>query len=465
MADFFHQRISSLEERLSKEPQSPLFARLASHYLQAGRAEDALRLCDEGLSHYPFYSTGHLIKGNALLELKMMAEAKREFQVVRELLPNNEAAARLYASIDLGPSADMRVTAEAEAAPSAEAPLVEAAPPEETAALVESPAAVGEEPTPQEALAEEQPTAPAEKIQQEETFAAEPAVAEPQPFPSETPPSDDFSSFGEPSAAAAEAPETAFGGQPQAEAADFGFGATVETPPQVEQPTEEVPTTPAESPAEFGAEQPVAEAQAEQPAGSGAGVFSTETPMGEAEQAPGWQEAFGQLEQPSQGAEEPTVGEGVQEENPFAAFGVQEPTAEGAAEEEPFDVFAARKRMEFFGSEDTQTLEEYLGSNPAGTPSSGEADRIEEIAEKLKTPKKITPVINFTEKAPRPASEADTPASTGFVTPTLAEIYVKQGWYDDAIKAYRTLAANKPAEKKKFDQRIAEIEELKKQQR
>jgi cytochrome c-type biogenesis protein CcmH/NrfG len=50
------------------------------------------------------------------------------------------------------------------------------------------------------------------------------------------------------------------------------------------------------------------------------------------------------------------------------------------------------------------------------------------------------------------------------VTPTLAEIYVKQGWYDDAIKAYRTLAANKPGEREKFDRRIAEIEEMKKQQ-
>jgi protein tyrosine/serine phosphatase len=118
--------------------------------------------------------------------------------------------------------------------------------------------------------------------------------------------------------------------------------------------------------------------------------------------------------------------------------------------------------MEFFGSEDTQTLEEYLSSGPAGTPPN--EGRIEEIAEKLKTQKKITPVINFAEKAPRPASESDTPASTGFVTPTLAEIYVKQGWYDDAIKAYRTLAANKPAERQRFDQRIAEIEEMKKQQ-
>jgi len=52
--------------------------------------------------------------------------------------------------------------------------------------------------------------------------------------------------------------------------------------------------------------------------------------------------------------------------------------------------------------------------------------------------------------------------SGGFVTPTLAEIYVKQGWYDDAIRAYRTLITTKPEEKDRYEQRIAEIEEMKK---
>jgi len=85
------------------------------------------------------------------------------------------------------------------------------------------------------------------------------------------------------------------------------------------------------------------------------------------------------------------------------------------------------------------------------------------LAQKLQGAKKITPVINLSDKSPVTASEADTPASTGFVTPTLAEIYAKQGWYDDAIKAYRTLAVNKPAEREKFEKRIAELEELKKQ--
>jgi tetratricopeptide (TPR) repeat protein len=468
MADFFHQRITSLEEQLSKEPQSPLFVRLASHYLQAGRAEDALRLCDEGLSQYPFYSTAHLIKGRALLELKMLAEAKREFQVVHDLLPNNEAVARLHASIDLGPSTDIGAAVAEEVATGAEAPPTETAPPQEGAVIYEPPPAAPGEPSLQEAPGQEHAAAPPEVTQEQDTFGAEPVAEEAQAFPSETPPSDDFSSFGEPPAAAAEIATSTFGEQPQPEATDFGFGAPLEAPPQAEQAPEEAQPSPAEPQAEFGTEQreeqSTVEPIAEEPAPPPGEVSAPEAPEGEPEQTPSWQDAFSQLEQPPQDAEQTAVTEQAQEENPFAAFGAEAPTSEGGVEEEPYDVFAARKRMEFFGSEDTQTLEEYLGSDPTGASPAEQGNGIEEIAEKLKTPKKITPVINFTEKAPRPASEADTPASAGFVTPTLAEIYVKQGWYDDAIKAYRALAANKPAEREKFDRRIAEIEELKKQQ-
>ena len=84
MTDVIQEHIKSLEQRLATEPQSPLFARLASLYLQAGRASDALRLCDDGLAIYPFYSTAHLVKGKALVELGMMAEAKHEYVVVYE---------------------------------------------------------------------------------------------------------------------------------------------------------------------------------------------------------------------------------------------------------------------------------------------------------------------------------------------------------------------------------------------
>jgi hypothetical protein len=97
-----------------------------------------------------------------------------------------------------------------------------------------------------------------------------------------------------------------------------------------------------------------------------------------------------------------------------------------------------------------------------GSIPSGVQNKIEELTNKLQSAGKITPVINFAQKETPAASEQDTPSGMGFVTPTLAEIYAKQGWFDDAIKAYRTLARTKPAEKERYEKRIAELEELKK---
>ncbi|MEX1277274.1 MAG: hypothetical protein WEE20_15155, partial [Bacteroidota bacterium] len=176
-------------------------------------------------------------------------------------------------------------------------------------------------------------------------------------------------------------------------------------------------------------------------------------------------DAFSQLQQVSQENETASPDTEATDENPFAAFGAGADDEGQAAstvtgEGESFEEFSARTRMELFGTENTMTLDEYLGATP-DSPAPPAMDQIGELAEKLKTPKKITPVINFSEKETRKASEAGTDAGSGFVTPTLAEIYAKQGWYDDAIKAYKTLAANKPAERESYERRIAELEELK----
>jgi hypothetical protein len=90
-------------------------------------------------------------------------------------------------------------------------------------------------------------------------------------------------------------------------------------------------------------------------------------------------------------------------------------------------------------------------------------NNIEEIANKLQGAGKITPVINLAQKETPSTSDQDLPVSMGFVTPTLAEIYAKQGWYDDAIKAYKALAHNKPGERERFEKRIEELEKLKSQ--
>jgi hypothetical protein len=150
--------------------------------------------------------------------------------------------------------------------------------------------------------------------------------------------------------------------------------------------------------------------------------------------------------------------------DPFAALTdyadtIQPPTPAGP--ETPFEDPFAQQTTAAPAAPQDDPFAQLAQQTPVGGTAS---NPIEQIAEKLKEAKRITPVINLSDRTPSPPSEADTPSETGFVTPTLAEIYAKQGWYDDAIKAYRTLVVNKPSERDKYEGRIRELEELKKQQ-
>jgi hypothetical protein len=142
---------------------------------------------------------------------------------------------------------------------------------------------------------------------------------------------------------------------------------------------------------------------------------------------------------------------------PLAEAAVEAPGTAG----ETFAEFSERIAGELSGTDNTMSFEEYLAVASGAT---GQPDQFEQLAERLKGAGRITPVINLSEHTTTPASEAETGTGTGFVTPTLAEIYAKQGWYDDAIKAYRTLAVSKPTEKEKYEERIKELEAEKKKQ-
>jgi hypothetical protein len=476
MPDLAQDRIKSLEQRLTLEPQSPLFARLASYYLQAGRVKDALRLCDDGLAHYAFYTTAHAIKGKALAELGMMAEAKHEYEVVHEFLPTNKTFAQLAAGVDLGTYQDLQAPPPVEKAAEAKAPavampqgaleepiveeevqptLVEDTPPDEPVVTAEGPFDTAEEPATQEFVAQEPQTFEPTEISTpaEGSFGFEERpVAEPQPEES----------------GAAEKLGLAMHVEPQQTLSDFSFDTAAQKPPSahveetpfgsqpMEEPQRAIEPEPEQPQEPSPVESPMMEAVQASPEPAAPAASETS-----GEETPDWFEAFSQLQQPAEVTAEPPADSPSEEENPFAMFGGDQSSA--TVEGEPYDEFTARMGMELSGTENTVTLEEYLGQAASAQPSSEPADNIGELAEKLKTSPRITPpVINFAEKSSRSAGEADAASGSGFVTPTLAEIYVKQGWFDDAIKAYRALATNKPAEREKFEQRIAEIEGMKK---
>ncbi len=53
--------IARLEKAFRRNPDSPLFARLADLYLDRGQSQRALAICEEGCAHFPKYSTGFII--------------------------------------------------------------------------------------------------------------------------------------------------------------------------------------------------------------------------------------------------------------------------------------------------------------------------------------------------------------------------------------------------------------------
>ncbi len=414
MIETLEQRIQSLEKHLADQPRSPLFAQLAGYYLQAGRSQDALTVCDAGLAHYPFYSTGHLIKGRTLLALNLRAEARRELEFVHQMLPLNETVAQLVAQIPPSPEESL---ASAPAAVKAPAVVAKAAP---------------------------------------ETPPAEPAISEAEQLLSQ------FTE--EPTQSTNEGPAVAAEQTTQAEVSPFE-GLSPDVPETSEQTTDAFGlTTPTAEPETFAAPEP-----ASQSADSSAELAAEFASYSEQKRG----ELFG-LENTLSLDEYFQENTAPVPEPPTAAEEAAPPdvTPDQPAEETPADPFAALTSY-------ADTVEPPAPIAPTAPPAestddpfaqlsqdqqTAPKDQIEEIAEKLKDARRITPVINLADRSSATPSEADTPSETGFVTPTLAEIYAKQGWYDDAIKAYKTLAVNKPTERDKYEGRIRELEELKKQQ-
>jgi tetratricopeptide (TPR) repeat protein len=90
--------IESLEKRLASNPHSPAFARLASLYLEVGRLEESLGLCEKGIVYYPEYAMAHLLLGQCYLRMRRLDEAKKEFSETLVLQPKCETARTLLQS-------------------------------------------------------------------------------------------------------------------------------------------------------------------------------------------------------------------------------------------------------------------------------------------------------------------------------------------------------------------------------
>lgn len=94
------RHIPALETKLTANPSSPVFARLASFYLTEGKAEQAIQICVQGLKKFPEYATGHLILGRAYEAVGRNVEAMLEYRKVLRALPDNPIVNELLRKVE-----------------------------------------------------------------------------------------------------------------------------------------------------------------------------------------------------------------------------------------------------------------------------------------------------------------------------------------------------------------------------
>ncbi len=91
--------VQFLENHLSENPGSILFARLADAYLQLEKVDEAIKICEAGTKKYPFYATGHYILGKSYLAKKLYEQAEKEFKRVLLFDPKFLSAHKNYGDL------------------------------------------------------------------------------------------------------------------------------------------------------------------------------------------------------------------------------------------------------------------------------------------------------------------------------------------------------------------------------
>lgn len=112
--------IEFLTQKLSDNPQSPLFARLADLYGAKEQTVEALQLCEEGVKTHPQYYAGYVVLGKTHLALREYSKARSAFERAQDLSPFNHAITKLVASVPDKPDESTRTTDENYFAPSPE---------------------------------------------------------------------------------------------------------------------------------------------------------------------------------------------------------------------------------------------------------------------------------------------------------------------------------------------------------
>ena len=95
----YTSEIDKLERRYAENPKGRNFAPLADAYRKAGQLDQAIELCKSGLARHPDYVSAHIVYGRCMMDQKDDGAAEQVFRKVLELDPENVIAFRVLAEI------------------------------------------------------------------------------------------------------------------------------------------------------------------------------------------------------------------------------------------------------------------------------------------------------------------------------------------------------------------------------
>lgn len=93
------EKIERLEAKLLEDPHSLVFAQLADAYRGQGRLEEAIQICQEGLSHCANYVSAYMVLGRAYKEKGDLLQAREAFQRVLHLDPESVPAHKFLGDV------------------------------------------------------------------------------------------------------------------------------------------------------------------------------------------------------------------------------------------------------------------------------------------------------------------------------------------------------------------------------
>ena len=93
--------IKNLFSKFQKEPDSKVFAQLADELRRMGDFDEAAKIATRGLEKHPGYATGHVVLGKIFRDMCENDKAKKQFQKVIKIDPQNLLALKLLGDLFL----------------------------------------------------------------------------------------------------------------------------------------------------------------------------------------------------------------------------------------------------------------------------------------------------------------------------------------------------------------------------